>query len=676
MTKKYKIIGLDCPNCAKTLETKICSLPTITSAKIDFFKQTIEIESQSENAVYDAINLAKKIEPDAKIIVKNETKTSKKFIIDLCLLVLGIAEGLIALFVKMPSWAFWILFVTSALSMGYNTFFKAFQLLIKKTINENFLVTISVIGASAVGEYMDALMVIALYSIGKILENIALSKSRKSIEELTNLKPESVSKIVGESITIVTSSEIETGDIILVKPGEKVAVDGIIVEGEANFDVSSLTGESLPKLLSANDEAISGSIVLDGTVKILATNRYENSTAKKIMDMIENASEKKSKTETVISKISRWYSFGVICLSLVVFGIVWAISKDINSATYRGLIFLVVSCPCAFAISVPLSYFSGLGNASKKGILIKGSNYLDQLATIKTIAFDKTGTLTNGDFSIKKIVSYCEKSEDEILWLCALGEQNSTHPLASSILSSNKKKLEEISNFKEIAGKGICFEFKGNNYFVGRKSNNLEETAVEIFENETKIGSIIFEDSIKENSKIACEKLNKLGINVVMLSGDNKEIVERVSSEIGIKNAYSNLLPQDKFNWIETQIKERNEKIAYVGDGLNDAPSLTVCDVGISMGLKGNPASIEASDIVLANDNPEKIVDAIKISRFTKKIVWQNIALSSGIKIVFLVLGSFGITGILSAVIADVGVTLLAIFNSLRALKFNPKKKG
>ena len=679
MKKKFKIKGLDCPNCAKTLEAKIAELGSVKSAKIDFLKSTLEIEADDVNlAVQDAINIAKKIEPDAKILVKNEAHKifGKTFFIELSLLLVGIALGCVALFVKgLPVYAFWILFVLSALLMGYKTYYKAFWLIFKKTINENMLVTISVIGAAAVGEYMDALMVIALYSIGKILENLALEKSRKSIEKLTNLKPEIVRKLVGENEEIVNPSEIEMGDLFLVKPGERVALDGIVVSGNSNLDVQSLTGESLPKFFKEGDEILSGSIVLDGILTIKATSKLENSTAQKIMDMIENASEKKAKTETVISKMTKWYTLGVIALAVLVWGIVWAVTKDINTAIYRGLIFLVVSCPCAFAISVPLAYFSGLGNASKKGILIKGSNYLDAAANLKTIAFDKTGTITTGEFKIKKIVSLDEtKSENDILKLCAQGEKHSLHPIAKAITNEISEELEEVSNFKEISGKGISFELHENKYFVGRQSENLSETTVELFENETKIGEIILEDEIKESSISAIQELNAMGIRTVMLSGDNKIIVDKVAEEVGTSEALSNLLPEDKFKWIENYKQNEKSKIGYVGDGLNDAPSLTLADVGFSMGIKGNDASIEASDIVLANDNPEKIVEAIKISRNTKKIVWENIGLSALIKIVFLSLGAFGVTGMLSAVIADVGVTLVAILNSLRALKFNSKK--
>lgn len=677
MIKKYKIEGLDCPNCAKSLEYEINKLDSVTSAKIDFVKGEISIDSPDENlALGETIALTKKLEPDATIIAKIKTnkKSNASLVTSIVLLALGIALAIILLTVKMPTWLFWTLFVSSALMMGYKTYYKALILLFKGTINENFLVTLSVIGAAAVGEHCDSLMVIALYSIGKLLESLALNKSKKSIEELTKIKPE-FAMVLDENNNEVKKdpSEIKIGDIFVVRAGEKVAVDGIVTSGNVSLNTQSLTGESLPTSVSEGDEILSGSIVLDGVVFVKATSLYSDSTVSKILDLLDNATEKKAKTETVISKISKYYTFGVIALAICVWGIVWAVTKNFDQAIYRGLIFLVVSCPCAFAISVPLSYFSGIGNASRHGILIKGSNYLDVLAKLNTIAFDKTGTLTTGEFEITQIKTNGEIDEKELIYLASLGEQYSTHPLAKAILSQNTKKLKKVKNVKEIAGKGVSFEFDENNYFVGRQSKDLSATIVEVFENDKLLGEIYFSDTIKSTAKQTIADLKLLNIKTVMLSGDNDQTVQKVADEIGIDEAHSKLLPEDKFKWIESQ-KQTKTQIGYVGDGINDAPSLSLADVGISMGLNGSSASIEASDIVIANDNPQKIVDGIKISKFTRKIVWQNIILSAAIKVIFLTLGAFGVTGMLSAVIADVGVTLLAILNSLRALKYSPNK--
>lgn len=675
MNKRYKIVGLDCPNCAKSLEKHLNKLDSVKSAKIDFVKEYIEIDAADQSkAVDDVINLTKQIEPDAKIIVENKLKNNKTgLIIDLCCLILGVVLAVVVCTVKMPGWLYWTAVVASALLLGYKTYIKAVRLLFKGTINENLLVTISVVGAIAVGEHMDGLMVVALYSVGKILESLALNKSKKSIEALTNIKPETAFIVVDDVIKKVEPKDIKIGDLCIVRAGEKVAVDGVVVDGAVSLNTQSLTGESLPVSVKVGDEVLSGSIVLDGVIYIKATKEYKESTVNKILELIENANDKKTKTETVISKMSKWYTLGVIILSVFVWGIVWAVTKNIDTAIYRGLIFLVVSCPCAFAISVPLTYFSGIGVASKNGILVKGSNYLDLLAKLDVLAFDKTGTVTTGEFEIVEIKSIKQGlNQKELLFLAALGEQHSNHPLAKAIVITNKTKLKPVKNMQEFAGAGIKFEYNNNTYFVGRKSKNIAGTTVEVFENNTLFGLIYLQDKIKPTSKQAISDLKAMGIKTAMLSGDNTQVVEQVSSEIGLDEAYGKLLPEDKFAWLEKQ-KQAGVKIGYVGDGINDAPSLTLADVGISMGLNGTPASIEASDIVIANDNLEKIVEGIKISKFTRKIVWENIVVSAVVKILFLTLGAFGITGMLSAVVADVGVTVLAILNSLRVLKFAKK---
>ena len=673
---KLKFEGLDCPNCANKLEKQINKLSSVKNAKINFLKSYLEFESNdTESAILEIKALTKSMYPDVTYFTTEKPKKDTALYSSLITLSLGIVIGLVALLVEMPTWLYWILFISSALLMGYKIYYKAISLLLKGSVNENLLVTISIIGATAVGEHFDGLMVVALYSIGKILENLALTKSRKSIEELTNLKPEYANILTEDGEKRIEPNQVNIGDIVIVRPGERVCIDGIVIDGNSSIDVQSLTGESLPVQVNKDAEILSGSIVLDGILKIKATHKYSESTVSRIMDLIENAQEKKSKTETFISKMTKWYTLGVMALSVVVWALIWAITKNFNTAIYRGMIFLVVSCPCAFAISVPLSYFSGIGNASSKGILIKGSNYLDVCAKLNTIAFDKTGTLTTGEFEVVDIKSLDEKyDKDDILYIASLCEQHSNHPLAKSIVKHNKKTLETIENMKEVAGEGIYFEHGNHKYFVGRKNKNLQGTMVEVFCNDKKIGEIELADTIKPSSKSTCAKLKALGIKTVILSGDSDAVVSKVADEIKIDEAHSNLLPQQKFEYLENLKQNKDIRLGYVGDGLNDAPALSLADVGFSMGIKGSPASIESSNIVLATDNPEKIISAIKISKFTKKIVIQNITLSAIIKVLFLTLGSFGITGMLSAVIADVGVTLVAILNSLRALKYNPNK--
>lgn len=675
---KVKIQGLDCPNCAKALENNINKLACVKKAEINFVKSSLVFESDNESkALQEIIEVTKKIEPQASIVTPGKkNKESQRVILDFCLLLLGIALGAIVIFVKMPTWLYWTLFVISALIMGYRTYYKALRLLLKGTINENLLVTISVIGATAVGEHFEGLMVIALYSIGKILESIAVNKSRKSIEKLTSFKPEYAILLDGEEEKRVEPSQLKIGDVVLVRPGERLAVDGIIVDGKASIDKQSLTGESLPESVKEGDEILSGSIILDGVLKVRATKAYQESTVNKIVELIEHASDKKSKTETVISKLTKWYTLGVIILAVLVWGIVWAITKNINTAVYRGLIFLVVSCPCAFAISVPLSYFAGIGNASRKGILIKGSNYLDACAKLNLIAFDKTGTLTTGEFEVVDI-EVCKETltKEDVLFLASLGEQYSLHPLASAIVKGNKRQLEKVKNVKEVAGEGVYFDYKKDSYFVGRKSENLQGTVVELFKNQEKLGQLILKDKVKDTAVSACSNLKAMNIKTAMLSGDSEKVAYEVASQIGIDEVHAKMLPEAKFEYIKGLKENKANHVGFVGDGMNDAPSLTLADVGFCMGLKGNAISMEASDVVLATDNPEKVVDAIKLSKYTRKIVWQNIGLSAIVKLTFLILGAIGITGMLSAVIADVGVTLIVILNSLRALGYKIKNK-
>lgn len=689
MKTEVKIVGLDCPNCAKALEGEICKLESVKTAKLDFLKETLVFESENTSAIEQIIKLTANLEPSAKIITSENQKQKQKkqfnqvLFWDCTLLSFGIVLAVILLCLKtLPLWTFWTLYVASALLLGWKTYYKALRLLLRGIVNENLLVTISVIGASFVSQHLEGLMVIALYSIGKIFEGLAINKSRKSIEKLAKLQPEFAVILQKDGTEkLCKPEEVAIGSILIVKAGEKVAIDGIVVKGLSNLDMQSLSGESVPVSIKEGEEILSGSIVLDGVLHIRTTKTSVNSAISKIMTLVENATQNKSKTETFISKLTKWYTLAIVALAVIVWGIVWIVTKSFDDAIYRALIFLVISCPCAFAISIPLSYFSGLGNASKHGILIKGSNHLDTCSRLNTLAFDKTGTLTTGNFEIKKISAFNKaKTKDQILYLCALGEQNSLHPLAKAIKFACKSPLQEVDEVKELAGQGIQFCFKNKVYFVGKKADEdknifkkSKQTCVYLYEDNILIGEIVLKDCPKPTSKKTCSALKEMKIKTALISGDNSLLVKEVAKEIGIDIAIGQLLPDEKYAWIE---KNKNKKncVGYVGDGINDAPSLALADVGFSMGINGSPASIEASDIVLVDDDPQKVVSAIKISKFTKKIVLENIMLSAGIKVIFLALGSFGITGMLAAVFADVGVTLLAIFNSLRALKFNPNK--
>lgn len=709
MIKKVKITGLDCAHCAKTLETEINKLEGVNNAKINFVKSSLEFESDDENSLENIIKLKNKLEPEAEIIDEEQAVTEikqehcchhethehhhenmacccehkhhckqKKSSIwqDVAFLGVGLLLGILSLILTDNRIVHYVLLGVSVLCIGWKVYLKAFRLLVRGVVNENLLLTISVVGAIAIQKDMEAVMVIALYSIGKILESLAVNKSRKSIEKITNFKPQFAVVLNGDEEKKVTPNEVSLGEIIIVRPGESVPIDAEIIEGETSLNVQSLTGESLPVRAKAGDKILSGSIVLDCVIKAKTTALYKDSTVSKILNLIENNQQKKSKAETVISKVTKWYTLGVIALALITFGVVFLVTKEFQTALYRGLIFLVISCPCAFAISVPLSYFSGLGNASSHGILIKGSTYLDACAKIKTVVFDKTGTLTTGKFTIEKIaVEDKSLNEEDVLKLAAIGEKYSVHPLAKCITEAYTKKLSEAKNVREVAGEGVYFEYNKKQYFIGRKSKKLEQTCVELYEEENLLAKIYLHDSIKETSREEIKTLKQMGIKTVLLSGDKKIAVKKFAESLDIDEFNGELLPNEKSEWIEKQKENSKDTLAFVGDGLNDAPSLSLADVGFCMGLNGNSASIEASDIVLSDDNPNKISKAIKISKYTRKIVWENIGFSALIKVLFLTLGAFGITGMLSAVIADVGVTVMAILNSLRALNYNPDKK-
>ena len=682
MKKEYNIKGLDCAHCAMTLEKYLQKVNGVKSASINFSTSKLYLELEDDNTkgiLKDVMQTIKRVNPDVKIHdiasgEHNHEHNEPISIIDIICYAIGIMLGLIVIFVPLTTISHWILLISALILMGYKTYIKAVHQLIHFKLDENTLVTISIIGACAVGESMEGMMVVALYTLGKMLESRAVNYSRKSISALVNNQPEYAVILRGDKEEKVKPENVAVNDILIVKPGEKIACDGVVLEGSCHIDKRHLTGESMPVAVSVGEEVPSGSIVLDGVLQVEVKSIYADSTVSKILNLVSNASNRKSKTETFISKFSQYYTLGVIILSFVVWGITWAVLGDISTAVYRGLIFLVVSCPCAFAISVPLSYFSGIGRCSKQGILIKGSNYLDSCAKITKVMFDKTGTLTTGNFSVNKIETKGKLKKDELLEIVVAGEQNSLHPIAKAICDYYGKKSKlKVTNYVEVAGKGIEFNIKKDKYFVGRSLNSLGYTQVDVMQNDSYIGSIYLTDEIKDGSKECVSKLKNLGISTMMLTGDNKAIASKVCSDIGVDDFRAELLPDDKYNIIDNEKKNAGSTVAFVGDGINDAPALTLSDVGISMGIMGSQASIESSDVVIADDNLKRIPDLIKISKRTRKIVLENIIFAGVTKLTFLLLGALGITGMLLAVFADVGVTLLAILNSLRVLTYKIK---
>ena len=542
--------------------------------------------------------------------------------------------------------------------------------------DENFLMIIATLGAFYIKEYPEAVLVMLLFSIGEYLSDQAVDNSKKAIVDLMDLRSD---KINLKSKGVVDVSEAKVGDVFIVAPGEKIALDGIVIKGKSHLDTSSLTGESIPRGVSKNSEVLSGTINLEGMLEIKATKTFETSTASKIIDIIEHSENKKTKAEKFITRFSKIYTPIVVLLALLVVIIPSLLGANFDTWLYRALEMLVISCPCALVISVPLGYFSGIGRCSKEGILVKGSNILDDLLTVDTIIFDKTGTITEGVFEVTKIHSV-NNNNDEILKLAVSAEANSNHPIAKSIKNAYDKKINcKITNFKEISGLGISCNIDKDKILVGNKKfleknkieieNNKEVgTIVYIAKNNQFLGYIVISDKIKENVKENLDDLKREEIkSLIMLSGDDDVIVKNIANNLKLDKSFGNLLPQDKVDILNSY--KKNTKVAFVGDGINDAPVIKLADVGIAMGGIGSDATIEASDIVLMQDKLEKLVDVIKISKITKKIVLTNIIFAISFKVIMLILAIFGITPIWLAIFADVGVTLLSVLNSLRIFK-------
>lgn len=679
--KKYEFIlkDLDCAGCANEIQEKLEKNPKLYNVNVNFAKLKLTYETD-EVSVEEVRKAVKEQEPDVEMIPVVEQKEEKSTLgIQIVRLAIGVIIATIGLYANLSREVGKILIIIGYAILLYRTAKNALKMILKsKKINENFLITISCIGAYLVGEHIEGLMVIILYEIGKILEEKSVNKSRKSIKELMNIKPEYANIKYENEIKQVSPEEVKIGEVILVKDGERIPLDGIVIKGIAQLNTASLTGESKLSKVQEGSEVLSGSIVSDGMIEIKVTQKYENSTVKRILDLVENATDKKAKTETFVSKASAIYTPIVLSLAAIV-AVFLPMFTEItylgnNGSIYRALIFLVISCPCSIAISVPLSYFSGIGKSSKEGILIKGSDYIDAIKEIKEIVFDKTGTLTKGEFDIQKIQVYEGYSEHDVLKFAAMGEKYSNHPIAKSISKSYTENLEDVNDFKEIAGKGLSYKYQENTVLVGNASlvgiENTEEdnTTIYVKVDEVLIGAISLGDVVKEGVKESIHKLNNMGIKTSMFTGDSKNIAEKIGKEIGVKNIKSEMLPQDKYNELEKMLN-KNNKVAFVGDGINDSPVLARADIGISMGGVGSESAIEASDVVIMTDNISKILDAIKISRKTCGIIKQNLVFSITVKVLILLLSILGIGGMWQAVFADVGVTIITIFNTLRILK-------
>ncbi len=701
---KYTLEGLDCAACAKKVEDEIANTEGYKDVVVNFSTLKLTFKTNKPNPKKEITKLVQKLEPDVEVLEDGEENHDKEEHNgnDIARIVVGIAIYLIAIIGKFNTTVTSVLTIIAFAILLYKTAKKGFKQLFKnKVLDENMLIVVSAIGAYLVGKNSEGLMVITLYEIGKILESKAVNKTRKSISDLMNIKPEYANLKQGEEWKQVTPDKVKIGDVILVKAGEKIPLDGIVIKGNAQIDNSALTGESKLLEVAENSKVLSGSINTNGLIEVKVEQTYENSTVSQILNLVENATDKKAKTETFVSKAAKIYTPVVMGLALLVAIFMPLIIAGVTykESIYKALIFLVISCPCSIAISVPLSYFSGIGKASKKGILIKGSDYLDGIKDIKEIIFDKTGTITTGNFAVSEIQAIdANFTEQDVLKYFAMGEKNSNHPIAKSILKkyeevfsqnsniimkdnednqANNFKIENVENFEEVSGKGIQYQYEGktikigNAEFTNADKENIVGTVLYLNIDGNVVGKIILTDEIKPATKETMEKLHKLGINTKMFTGDKKEIAEKIAKEVGIKAVKSEMLPQDKYNELDTIIAKRDEKqkVAFVGDGINDSPVLARADVGISMGGIGSSSAIEASDVVIMTDELSKIVDAIEVSKKTNKIIKQNLIFSIGVKVLTLVLSLFGVADMWQAVFADVGVTLITIFNTLRILK-------
>lgn len=671
---KYRvnINNLDCANCAKEVEKNLNKDNRLQNVIVNFAKSTITYEAAEELNITELNKMVKLVEPEASVS-KDEIKKPKEF--HVWLLAVSTLIGILGVYVKINPIINNILIIVAYILLLYRIFLNACKMLVRsRTVNENALITISCVGAYIIGEPAEGLMVIILYTIGKILEEKAINNSRKSIKSLIDIKQDYANKKVKNGLEKINVEDIKIGDILIIKQGEKIPVDGKVIKGKTILDVSALTGESEAKEIAENDEVLSGSINLGDIIEIEVIKLFQDSTVAKILDLLDEATDKKAKRETYISKITRIYTPVVLLLAIAIAILGPMIMNTTKTeGIYRGLTFLVISCPCAIAISVPLSYFTAIGVASRKGILIKGSNYLDALKDVNKIVFDKTGTLTEGSFEVANIDIFDDSyTKEEVIDILVKGEALSNHPIAKSILKLTGDEISsnDVENFKEVSGKGISYTLYGKEIKIGNKNIcDCDKDAVLHLSIDNKhIASITINDGIKNNAYNAIKDLKSAGIETYMFTGDKKEVAENIGKKLGIDNIVSEMLPTDKYKNYE-KIANENDVIAFVGDGINDAPTLKRAEVGIAMGGLGTEAAIEAADIVLMSDDLSKIPTAIDIAKYTNRIIKQNLGFAVSIKIAILILSSLGLVNMWFAVFADTGLTLLAILNTLKIIK-------
>ena len=700
MKRVFLLNGLDCPNCSAKIEKEVGTLPGVASSSVNLMKQTLTIETDAGNTETMMTQIEAIVhshEPAVTIseypagssfASKHEDTADRNRTIRLIAGAVIFAAGLfLGKVVKTPLPVQLVFFILSYIILGADVVMKAVKNIASGRIfDENFLMSISTMGAFVIGEYPEAVAVMLFYQIGEYFQDAAVNRSRRSIADLIDIRPASATVLRNGTQSVISPQAVAVGEVIVVKAGEKIPLDGLILEGEAMLDTKALTGESVPKNMRKGDEPLSGCINLSGVLTIKVTKAFGESTVSKIMDLVENASARKAPTENFITTFARYYTPVVTILAamLAVFPPLLFHGAWLDWI-HRAFVFLVISCPCALVISIPLTFFGGIGAASRHGVLVKGSNYLEALNHVGTMVFDKTGTLTRGLFKVTEILPHDRFTKEQVLEYAAKAERCSNHPIAKSILSAYHREIEQadIANYKEISGCGISVVAGENTILAGNTTLmdaagvgcvpcDKAGTKVYIAVDGRYAGCILIADEIKPDSKKAIAELKQIGVQkTVMLTGDDETIGRAVSQELGLDEYYAQLLPDQKVAKLEllNSQKHPGSKLVFVGDGINDAPVLARADVGIAMGALGSDAAIEAADVVLMTDEPSKLVDAIAVAKATKRIVMQNIVIALAVKVIFMALGAFGIAGMWEAVFGDVGVALIAVFNAMRILK-------
>ncbi len=698
--KKYILKNMDCASCATKIEEGLSKMEGVKSCSVNFANSSLMIDTVNIESVKKKI---KEIEPEVELIeligektpsvkalsLKNELVENKTELFRITGVIIILILGMVyenVIHNTAFKWAEYLVFIPAYLISGWGVLKGAFRSISKGSVfNEHFLMTIATLGAILIDAMPEAVAVMLFYVVGELFQDIALNRSRKSIQSLLELKPEYANQKINGEIIRVSPESVIVGDYIIVKAGEKIPLDGEIIEGNSFVDTSALTGESIPRMVKEKDVVLAGMINQSGLLTIRVTKLFIESSISKILELVENASSKKAETEKFITTFAKYYTpvvvFGALLIAIV--PPLFFTDQTLTDWIYRALVVLVISCPCALVISIPLGYFGGIGSASRRGILVKGSNYLDALTKVKTIVFDKTGTLTKGEFKVTEIVTDNGFSKEDIIKYAAYAEANSSHPIAKSIIEAYKDKIQvtDIRDVREISGHGIQANIFGLDVLVGNDKmlhlNNInhnkcdvEGTVVHLAVKGIYAGYIIISDDCKDEAVETIKELHNRNIKTVMLTGDNKSSAEYFANKLGIKEFYYELLPEQKVEHIERLLGSTKEgKVAFVGDGINDAPVLARADVGIAMGALGSDTAVETADIVLMTDSPMLVVKSIDVANRTRAIVWQNITFAFGVKLIFILLGVFGIATMWEAVFGDMGVAIIAILNAMRVMK-------